>query len=143
MSGATGLTVSLTKGPTSRAVLNGKNRGGHPETDMEFEFDPPIDIDVEPRYYQRKEPHDQHVRRGRSPFWFAYCTDCVQCGKFFGLCWPMGVSHVELHDIIHLECPHCHFDFTRQAHKLSCAWVAAGLRMGHVRRIESSALTTQ
>jgi integrase len=42
---------------------------------MEFEFDPPVDHDADPNYYERSEPLDQHVRRGTSPFWFAYFTD--------------------------------------------------------------------
>jgi hypothetical protein len=107
---------------------------------MEFEFDPSIDHDADPNYYERSEPLDQHVRRGISPFWFAYLTDCTQCGEYFVLSWPLGVTQVDLHSLVHVECPHCYFDFARPAHKLLCAWAAAGARVGHVRRIETNAI---
>lgn len=35
------------------------------------EFDPPIDLDVDPKHYERKEPHDEYIRRGKSPFWLS------------------------------------------------------------------------
>jgi hypothetical protein len=99
-------------------------------------FDPPIEPNGEPSCHQRKEPYDQHIRRGNSLYWLCYVTECPDCGKFFVLSWPRGVDHVDLHSLVHIECPNCNLDFAKPAHKFSPMWAGPKLRAGHVRRIE-------
>jgi len=93
--------------------------------------------------YERKEPHEQYVRRGDSPFFFSYATECFQCGLFFALSWPRGVDHVEPEDAVMVECPGCNADFGVIVNDLIGAWDNAGVRLGHVRRIEIAVVRAQ
>jgi hypothetical protein len=99
-------------------------------------FDPPINPKRDPKLYERKTPHELFVRRGRSPFWFCFVTECLQCGVFFNLTWPTGLDHVLSDSLVHVECPNCSFEFTKTAHRLIQSWTLGDLRIGKVRRIE-------
>ena len=90
-----------------------------------------------PNPHERKEPHEQYVRRGDSPFYFSYAAECWHCGLFFALSWPPGVEHVAPESAVIVECPGCNTDFGVLANNLLGSWDNSGLRAGHVRRIES------
>ncbi len=92
---------------------------------MQFEFDPSL-TQMQSRAFTNAKIHMTSTSVEADRHFGSHTLPIASSAEHFLCCRPLGVSHVELHDLIHLECPKCHFDFTRQAHKLLCAWAAAG-----------------
>jgi hypothetical protein len=89
-----------------------------------------------PAIISRKAPPEEFVRKGSSPQWLCYVTECLQCGRFFRLKWPAGVEKFEETDVVHAECPSCLFEFAKTGDKLWGWDFAAMVLAGRVTRVE-------
>jgi hypothetical protein len=74
-------------------------------------------VQPKPAIIPRKAPPEEFVRKGSSPQWLCYVTECLQCGRFFRLKWPSGVEKFEETDVVHVECPSCLFEFAKTGDK--------------------------
>ena len=89
-----------------------------------------------PAVIPRKAPQEEYVRKGSSPQWLCYVSECLQCGRFFRLKWPAGVEKFEETDVVHVECPSCLFEFAKTGDKLSGWDFSAMVVAGRVTRVE-------
>ena len=58
-----------------------------------------------PAVVPRKAPPEKFVRKGSSPQWLCYVTECLQCGRFYRLKWPAGVEKFEETDVVQRPSP--------------------------------------